>query len=421
VCCGLQYLHERGIYHRDIKPENILQTSDGQYMIGDFGISVVRRRQSTSSSTSTALSSSAGILLDDRPLGVGTPLFMAPELLVVERTAVAVDHDDIFHEDLTADDRAALPAADMWALGVTLLALALGRWPFENVAAFRHSPEVIISPVIAHFSQSIARIPSCNSVQCFAARCAWADSVSTLLSVDMSTRPSASSMRKMSKSMLRGDVLCEGCGAHLMDPRNHANTNNKRSTSEDTTTDSMSYLHDKLQVTLGPDAATKSMEFVANGDHNNARNALDMCSRGPSDLPITRAPVDDNGNRLMDGADDPLSRNERDNQLGGKPRRATVYDSWRSTRPQSGASVEGIFSTEDGDDEKCVGTDSIPLIGQRGERCGGNEASNWTVPSSSSPGQPRTAHPPATSPQGDQSPHRFRIGTASTTIASTVQ
>ncbi|CUG92702.1 calcium calmodulin-dependent protein kinase kinase, putative [Bodo saltans] len=354
VCCGLQYLHERGIYHRDIKPENILQTSDGQYMIGDFGISVVRRRRSTSS-TSTALSSSTGILLDDRPLGVGTPLFMAPELLLAERSPV--DDDSMFEEDNEPSERATYVAADMWALGVTLLALVFGKWPFESAGAFRLSPDAIVAAAVAKFGTIILRTPLCESHACYAARCAWKDVVAMLLSVDASKRPSASKVRKVSKELLLAgstSSLCANCGDCFLDgaldaaPAKAASTT-KSSTSEDDTNNSTSYHLDGLQITVGPEAVTRSMESGCccgcvdehqqqHPPNKNGSNAEFCCShRGPSGVSsptITRAPVDEDRSSSSTGTgnDDPLSRNERENHRNATVRRSTIYDSNQNCR-----------------------------------------------------------------------------------------
>ena len=63
ICQALILCHETGIIHRDIKPENIFVNRNGNYKLGDFGISKI---------------------LDSSPLavastGIGTPPFMAPE------------------------------------------------------------------------------------------------------------------------------------------------------------------------------------------------------------------------------------------------------------------------------------------------------------------------------------------------------
>lgn len=55
--------HRKGIIHRDIKPENIFVNKDGNYKLGDFGISrIIRNTSSVFAST-----------------GVGTPQYWAPE------------------------------------------------------------------------------------------------------------------------------------------------------------------------------------------------------------------------------------------------------------------------------------------------------------------------------------------------------
>lgn len=59
---GLQYLHKQNVIHRDIKPNNIL-LKDNQVKLGDLGVSKI---------------------LGDLTLAksrVGTPLYLAPELI----------------------------------------------------------------------------------------------------------------------------------------------------------------------------------------------------------------------------------------------------------------------------------------------------------------------------------------------------
>ena len=44
VLVGLEYLHFQRIVHRDIKPSNILVAGDGRACIGDFGVSLMLKR-----------------------------------------------------------------------------------------------------------------------------------------------------------------------------------------------------------------------------------------------------------------------------------------------------------------------------------------------------------------------------------------
>ena len=63
ICRGLAICHEKGILHRDIKPENIFVNGDGDYKLGDFGVS--RMMKSSASSMAST--------------NIGTPAYAAPE------------------------------------------------------------------------------------------------------------------------------------------------------------------------------------------------------------------------------------------------------------------------------------------------------------------------------------------------------
>ena len=95
---GLEYLHFEGIVHHDLKPDNILISSKGSAVLSDFGVS----RAQAKSKNGTACSS-------------GTPLYNAPEKFYASAKA-------------KYDGR----AADVWALGVTLHAMMLGRLPYPS-------------------------------------------------------------------------------------------------------------------------------------------------------------------------------------------------------------------------------------------------------------------------------------------------
>jgi ABC-type branched-subunit amino acid transport system substrate-binding protein len=96
VAHALAYIHAAGVLHRDIKPENILVTHrDGQpwAQLTDFGLAWV-----TGGSQQTDLS-----------LTVGTPAYLAPELLTGEPYGTSVD---------------------VYALGVTGYEMLSGQRPF---------------------------------------------------------------------------------------------------------------------------------------------------------------------------------------------------------------------------------------------------------------------------------------------------
>jgi len=123
VCDALAYAHEHGVIHRDIKPENIMLLENGDIKVCDFGIALLvgERRVRWRSFSSP----------------VGTPDYMAPELLWGEPGSVQ---------------------SDIYAVGVVLYELLCGRTPFEEHDGFElvtrhisHDPPAILeyNPTIA--------------------------------------------------------------------------------------------------------------------------------------------------------------------------------------------------------------------------------------------------------------------------------
>jgi myosin-3 len=90
---ALYHLHSHNVVHRDVKGHNILITGDGHIKLIDFGVSAY-------------LSPDKG----RRNTSVGTPFFMAPEVIACERQ---MDYD--------YDTR-----ADVWSTGITAIEIAEG-------------------------------------------------------------------------------------------------------------------------------------------------------------------------------------------------------------------------------------------------------------------------------------------------------
>lgn len=92
---ALYHLHSNNVIHRDVKGHNILITGDGHVKLIDFGVSAYLNPNNGRRNTS-----------------VGTPFFMAPEVIACERQ---MDYD--------YDTR-----ADVWSSGITAIEIAEGMF-----------------------------------------------------------------------------------------------------------------------------------------------------------------------------------------------------------------------------------------------------------------------------------------------------
>ncbi|MEQ8822046.1 MAG: serine/threonine-protein kinase [Sumerlaeia bacterium] len=101
VARGLRHVHSEGVVHRDIKPANLMVNRRGTLKIMDFGVAFRMGEMGLN------------------PAGcsrVGTPLYMAPEVVLADP---AVDH-----------------RADLYSLGVLIFQLLCGRPPFMSDSGF---------------------------------------------------------------------------------------------------------------------------------------------------------------------------------------------------------------------------------------------------------------------------------------------
>ena len=99
VCLALDVAHHSGIVHRDIRPVSIFISDSGRVVLADFGV--------VKAVTSNSVLEGWGRQTEV----VGTPGFMAPEVLL--------------HEDLSSP-------TDIFSLGATLYKIATGEMPYQG-------------------------------------------------------------------------------------------------------------------------------------------------------------------------------------------------------------------------------------------------------------------------------------------------
>ncbi|EEE64568.1 mitogen-activated protein kinase kinase kinase 18 [Oryza sativa Japonica Group] len=125
VARGLAYLHGMGLVHGDVKARNVVIGGDGRAKLADFGC---------------ARWADSG-----RPIG-GTPAFMAPEVARGEEQS---------------------PAADVWALGCTVIEMATGRAPWSDM------DDVLAAVHRIGYTEAVPEVPGWLSADAkdFLARC----------------------------------------------------------------------------------------------------------------------------------------------------------------------------------------------------------------------------------------------------------
>lgn len=96
ICRGLEHIHDNRIVHRDLKLGNLFLNDRMEVKIGDFGLAVKIEYYGQQRNTLC-----------------GTPNFLAPEILNMQGEGHSYE-------------------VDIWALGVILFAMLIGKPPFEG-------------------------------------------------------------------------------------------------------------------------------------------------------------------------------------------------------------------------------------------------------------------------------------------------
>lgn len=117
IAAAVAHAHERGVIHGDLKSSNIMISPDGRVTILDFGLAV--RAETCSASEdfdSTRLSPSSG--------AAGTVPYMAPEIIRGQPPTVR---------------------SDIWALGVLIFEMIVGRRPFTGGTPYELASNILIN------------------------------------------------------------------------------------------------------------------------------------------------------------------------------------------------------------------------------------------------------------------------------------
>ena len=149
---GLEYLHSKKIIHRDIKLLNLFMTKDKKIKIGDMGMSKHVED---------------GEMIISR---VGTPLYIAPELVRKEKYDYKID---------------------IWSFGCSLYHLAKTSPPFND--------ENLIQLGNAIINEQPAHLPSCYSDKLY-------EFILILMTKDKNKRPSANEALKLVPEKIKNKI-----------------------------------------------------------------------------------------------------------------------------------------------------------------------------------------------------------------------
>jgi len=117
ITSAVSHAHDHGVIHGDLKSSNIMVGPNGHITILDFGLAV-RRDASTAGAEaeSTRLSPSSG--------AAGTVPYMAPEIIRGQPPSVQ---------------------SDIWAMGVLLFEMLVGRRPFAGDTPYELASNILIN------------------------------------------------------------------------------------------------------------------------------------------------------------------------------------------------------------------------------------------------------------------------------------
>ncbi|XP_031092949.1 mitogen-activated protein kinase kinase 5-like [Ipomoea triloba] len=134
---AVRHLHAQGILHLSIQPRHLLVYRTGRLVVTGLGVGRLVR-------TAMRPVSPQHILVKARVRYGGAPFNIGARYLAPEYIRAAIERRDVY---ANADENA--PAADMWAVGITLWELFVGNYPFDGVDFSNPDLPTIYNAIVA--------------------------------------------------------------------------------------------------------------------------------------------------------------------------------------------------------------------------------------------------------------------------------
>ena len=173
LCDALAEAHRHNVVHRDLKPANVRLTPEGRAKVLDFGLAKRPAALASVSPEGKRVAVAESLVLGEGQI-VGTPIYMAPEILLGQ----------------PADQR-----SDIYSLGVTLFELAVGRPPFDGsdflniaLAVLTEPPPPIASLLPGGLGQIVAKCMARDASERYQSVVALRRDLASL-SADLMSRP----------------------------------------------------------------------------------------------------------------------------------------------------------------------------------------------------------------------------------------
>ncbi|KAI9304793.1 kinase-like domain-containing protein [Cunninghamella echinulata] len=269
---GLVYLHKNGHIHRDVKAGNLLMDDQGTVLLADFGVS-----------------SSLSERGDIRKTFVGTPCWMAPEVM---------EQDGYDFK------------ADIWSFGITAYELATGHAPFAKYPPLKVLKLTLSSepPTLddAHTKYNYSRV--------------FKEMIELCLQKDPDQRPTAEKLLQhpFFKQAKKRDYLVKSVLAYVppIDQRPHRKLPQKRVSYE--VTDQWNFDDDE------GDADESNNNNNDNNDNNNDNDTQTLPSPLITDTTANKRTNDDENRETIDNQQQLLQRKPSSSLMLSAPEETAV-------------------------------------------------------------------------------------------------